>query len=406
MAAHTPLLGSRFADPRVRLTRRRLLGLASSLGCLAMAGPALAQSRAEVALAGLAFAGSEQDIAARFPYSQQYAQAVGTTLHQRLAAAFKASPPANLTIIDQIENLRGREQALAVALVIGSETVVTEQFGALHKLLVLIRGQAMFFDFKSKTVVRSYPLSFAYVDMLDHAPSADETWDRVRVVFEGAGGKPGLLSRFAGSVAQATIAAHVPRLLQVTTAQIAPEALQFLPEYVRSAPDVAQSWLADIVGEAISTRAGVPVIPHAKGYAVGNVMSMRVSDGSVWNLTLPTPDIEIGVELTGLKKIKFNEVAGGATSYVYGAYASLRIEDALKKGMNAALKNGETRVIPASQTYVDDFPHFYDAINGLFTKAALAIDGRGDEKWVKSAAAAKDFGSQLNQAKELIRLCK
>lgn len=371
--------------------------------------PSFAQPPVEVALAGLAYAGSESTISSRFPHSQQYAeslQTAGTPVYQKLSAALKASPPVNLQIVDQIEDLRGREQALAVALVIGSEAVVSEQFGDVHKLMVLIRGQAMFFDFKSMNVVRSYPLSFAYVDLLPHAPNNDEIRTRVRLVYEGTGDKPGLLTRFANSVAQATIPVHVPRFLQVTSAQISPAALEFLPAYVKSEPGAAQAWLADIVSEAISTRVGVPIVPYAKGYAVGNVMSMRVSDGRVWELKLPKPDFEISADLTGLKKIKFNEVTGGATSFVYGAYAQLRIEDVLKKGLNAALKNGQTQVIPASQNYVDDFPHFYDAINGLFTKVALNIDGRGDERWIKSATTSKDIVQQLSQTHELMKQCK
>ncbi|NCT82316.1 MAG: hypothetical protein GXC94_04180 [Comamonadaceae bacterium] len=374
-----------------------------------LAGAALAQQPVEVALAGFAYAGSEQAIAARFPYSQQYVKALetaGAPIFQRLSQSLQAAPPEHLRIVDQIQDLKGRDQALAVALVIGSETVVVEQFGGLHKLLVLIRGQTMFFDFKSMNVVRAYPLSFAYVDALDHAPSADEIRARVKLVYEGVNDKPGLLSRFAASVSKAAIPAQVPRFLQVTAAHLAPEVLEGLPGYLKSEPGAAENWLADIVGEAISTRAGVPIVPFSKGYAVGNVMSMRVSDGTVWELKLPKPDFEIGVDMTGLKKIKFSEVPGGATSFVYGAYAQLRIEDSLKKGLNTALKNGETRVIPASQRYVDDFPHFYDAMNGLFTKLALVVDGRGDEKWIRGAAAAKDIDQQIAKTRELIRQCK
>lgn len=361
-------------------------------------------------MAGLAYAGSESTISARFPYSKQYAAALAADgvplVYQRLLEALQTKPPEHLRIVPKLQELKGRDQALAVAMVIGAETVVTEQFGSLFKLLVLIRGQAMFFDFKSMTVLRTYPLSFAYVDLLNHAPTQEEIQARVKLVYEGANGKPGLLARFASAVAQAAIPAQAPRFVQVTTAQVSPEALEALPSYIKSEPGAAQTWLADIVGEAFSTRMGIPIVPYAKGYAVGNVLSMSVMDGQVWSLKLPTPDFEIGVELTGLKKIKFSEVAGGAASFVYGAYAQLRVEDALKKGLNTALKNGETRVIPASQNYVDDFPHFYDAINGLFTKLALAVDGRGDEKWTKSAVAAKDAERQLSQARELMKQCK
>ena len=66
-----------------------------------------------------------------------------------------------------------------------------------------------------------------------------------------------------------------------------------------------------LVGEALSTRAGVPIVPYAKGYAVGNVMSMRISDGDVYNLKLPKPDYEIGVELSALRKVKYGGAAAG-----------------------------------------------------------------------------------------------
>lgn len=390
-------------------TIRHIMSWCAGVLLIGAAGSAAAQQPVDVALAGFAYAGSESTIAARFPYSQRYVQALeasGTPIFQTLSRSFEAAPPERLRIVPQIQELKGRDQALAVAMVIGSETVVSEQFGGVHKLLVLIRGQAMFFDFKSMNVVRAYPLSFAYVDVLNHAPSDDEIRARVKLVYEGANDKPGLLTRFADSVRKATIPSHVPRFLQVTSAQLAPEVLESLPAYIKADPAAAQTWLADLVSEAISTRAGVPIVPFAKGYAVGNVMSMRVSDGTVWELKLPQPDYTIAVDLTGLKKIKFSEIAGGATSYVYGAYAQLRIEDSLKKGMNTALKNGETRVIPASQKAVDDFPHFYDAINGLFTKVALVVDGRGDDKWIKGAAAAKDIDQQIEKTRELIKQCK
>lgn len=370
---------------------------------------AWAQQPVDVAFAGFAYAGAESGMSARFPYSHRYVRSLeesGTPIFQKLSQALKGANPSALMVVDQIQELKGRDQALAVALVVGSETVVTEQFGQLHKLLVLIRAQAMFFDFKSMNVVRAYPLSFAYVDALDHAPSEDEIRGGVRLVYEGVAGKPGLLARFVDSVAKASIPSYVPRFLQVTSAQIAPDVLNFLPPYIKSESGAAEMWLADIVSEAISTRAEVPVVPYAKGYAVGGVMSMRVSDGAVWDLKLPVPDYEINVELTGLKKIKFSEVPGGATSFVYGAYAQVRMEDALKKGLNTAIKNGETRVVPASQKHVDDFPHFYDAINGLFTKLALVMGGHGDEKWFKGAASAKDAEQQALIVRGIINKCK
>ena len=381
------------------------------LAWLVCSQSAFAQQAPEVAFAGFAYSGSASTMAARFPHSQRYEeelQTAGTSMGQNLRRLLDATPPSHLKIVSQIEALKGRDQALAVALVIGSETVSVEQFGNAHKLMVLIRGQAMFFDFKSMNVLRAYPVSFAYIDLLDHPPTADEVLARVKLVYQGTGDKAGVLARFAQNVAKAQIPPGVPRFLQVTSVQLKPEALEVLPAYIKSEPGAAETWAADLVSDAISTRVGVPIVPYAKGYAIGNVMSMRISDGTVFELKLPQPDYEIKVELSGFRKVKFSEVQGGASSFVYGAYAQMHIEEPLsrKAYLSTALKNGETRVIPASQRHVDDFPHFYDAVNGLFVKLAQAMDGKGDEKWLRSAASAKDIDLQIQSTRELMKQCK
>lgn len=365
----------------------------------------------EVALAGIAYSGSASTIKNRFPYSQQYEEQkknAGTPIHQDIYQAISKMAPENLKITPQIEEIKGRDQALVTALVVGSETISIEQFGQAHKLMVLIRGQAMFFDFKSMNIVRSYPISFAYVDLLDHVPTQAEVLTRVKMVYEGANDKPGLIGRFANTVAKAKMPSQVSRYIQIADVQIKPEALSSLPDYIKSEPGAAETWAADLAGEAISTRAGIPIIPYAKGYAIGNVMSMRISDGEVWELKLPKPDYEISIEFSGFKKVKFSEVEGGATSYVYGAYSGIKINEPLsgKIFLETPLKNGETSVVPASQKYIDDFPHFYNALNLTFVKLAQVLDGRGDEKWVRSAASAKNIDQQISQTKELIKTCK
>lgn len=370
-----------------------------------------AQQPVDVAFAGFAYAGNASTLRARFPYSQQYEEMqkrAGSSIHQQLLKQLQLSPPTHLRIASQIDELKGRDQALAVALVVGNETVSDERFGDLHKLMVLVRGQVMFFDFKSMNVVRTYPLSFAYVDVLDHAATQEEIMARVKLVYEGVNDKPGILGRFLNSVAKAQVPAQVTRYLQVVNVQIGPEAQALIPAFLKTEPGAVETWAADLVGEAISTRIGVPIVPFSKGYAIGNVMSFRVSDGAVWDLKLPKPDYEISVDLTSFKKVKFSEVAGGATTYVYGAYGAIRMIEPLgnKVYLNTALKNGESRVIPASQQYVDDFPHYYDALNGMFVKLAQVIDGKGDEKWLKNAASASGIDQQIVQTRELMKLCK
>ena len=400
----SPFIADSSASPH---TRRDLLKLAA---CAAAFGPIAARAQpAEVALAGLAFSGDAASMAQRFPYSVGYEKALktgGKPAYAMLRDAIAQNPPQQLKLVTQIDELKGRDQAIAVALVIGSETISVEQLAGLHKLFVLIRAQALFFDFKSMSVIRAYPISFAHIDTFDRAPNADEIRARVRGVYEGAAGKPGIFTRFANTLASAVMPSSTSRYLQVSTIAIKPEAVNSIPAYLSGSPTVAETWAADLVGEALSTRAGVPIIPYAKGYAVGNVMSMRISDGDVYNLKLPKPDYEIGVELSAFRKIEYGKSAAGA-SFIYGTYATMKVEEPVsgKVYMNTALKNGEIKLVPVTQTYVDDFPAFYDSINGLFVKLSEALAGKGND-WVKSAAAAPDIDRQIAATRELIKLCK
>lgn len=376
---------------------------------LALGQMAARAQQAEVALAGFAFSGDAASLRARFPYSLGYQaalKAAGKFPGKVLLDATQLAPPEKFKLVPRIDELKGRDQAIAVALVVGSETVSIEEIAGLQKLLVLIRAQALFFDFKSMSVVRSYPISFAQIDVFDRAPSQAEIAERVRGVYEGAGGKPGIFARFASTLSKATLPVQTSRYLGITKIVLKPEATASIPAYLTSTPTVADTWAADLVGEALSTRAGVPIIPFSKGYAIGNVMSVSIADGDVYNLKLPKPDYEISVEFTRLVKREFGKSAAG-TSWIYGLVSSVKIEEPVsgKVYMNAEVKNGETKLVPVTQTYVDDFPAFYDAINGLFVKLSEAL-ASGDTKWVKSAIAAQDIDKQIADTRELIKLCK
>ena len=256
------------------------------------------------------------------------------------------------------------------------------------------------------TVVRAYPISFGYVDNATHDPSQEEILTAVKKVYEGASGKPGIFERFANRLVDATLPTQTTRYLQITSSSVASDVVSLLPDYLKASPAVYQTWFADLVGEAISTRVGVPIIPYIKGYAVGNVMSMQVMDGSVYNLTLPKPDYEIGVTFKGAKKVRYGDSGAGA-AYIYGTYADVQLQEPLTETsyLNASFKNGEVKLVPVSQTYVDDFPAYYDSINGLFHKLADALAGNGNA-WVKEASASPNIERQIAKTKELMNLCK
>lgn len=384
----------------------RALFAAALLAFVAAAG---AQVR-EVTFAGVAYAGAANTIDARFPYSRSFEgalKAAGGSPYLRALEYMRATPARGISVTtNPIEELKGRDQALVVALVLSSETVSKESFGDIRKLFVLLRGQAVFFDFKTMTVVRAYPVSFGYVDNFNRDPTEAEILERLKLVYEGASGKPGIYARFASALANASVPQQTPRFLQVTGVTLAPDVVAGLPDSLKTAPTVYETWAADLVGEAISSRVGVPIVPYSKGQAIGKVMPMKVMDGEVYTLTLPKPDYEITVDLKGLKKVRYSQSAAGS-AFIYGVFADIRIQEPVSGTtyLNTALKNGEVKVVPASQTYVDDFPAYYDSLNAMFVKLADAVAGKGNA-WVKTAAATTDIEAQIAKTKELMNLCK
>lgn len=369
-----------------------------------------AHAQTDVTFAGVAFSGDAASIPQRFQYANWYEQelrAEGESGYGRVLAAMQQAPAQSVTVSTHpIEELKGRDQAVVTALVLTSETVSTERFGEVRKLLILERGQAMFFDFKSMSMLRSYPFSLAYIDNLRRDPTEEDIRERVKMVFEGAGGKPGIYGRYANLLAKATLPSQTPRFLQVTHVAFAPDMVARLPQYLKASDSEYQTWAADVIGEALSSRLDVPLVPFSQGYAVGRVMTMQVSDGDVYNLKLPTPDYEISVDFTGMKKVKLAQTGAGAT-WAYGVLGNVQIAEPLTNTLylGTALKNAEVKVVPASQTEVDDFPAYDDTLRGMFVKLADAVGG-GDAKWVKAAAAAPDIEAQLRKTKDLVNQCK
>lgn len=362
----------------------------------------------EVAYAGIAYSGDHQSIPTRFPYTTRFEETFrkkGTSASAALFQEVLRRPPAALSLVPQIAELKGRDQAVAVALVLSSETVSTEKFGNFYKLFVQLRGQVLFFDFKSMAVVRSYPLNFAYLDVLNHEARPEEIDERVRAVLLGVQDKRGFFARFAEKLQSAALPSGPPRFLQITKVAVAPEALPFMPKSLTDHPMGIETWLADVLAEAISSRTDTPLLPFAKGDAYGKLI-VTVADGAVYELKLPKADYEFALDLTGLKKVKFGDVPAG-TSFIYGAFAGLRLEDPFlpRVYLNAAFKNGETKVVPSSQQTVDDFPAFQDAIRGLFVKFSETLAGT-NTAWLKSATATTDIDKQIVATRELLKSCR
>jgi len=360
-----------------------------------------------ITYAGFAYAGESGNIASRFKFSKLYEaslQGQGTDANSKLRSILQGRHyPFDLNMMGNTE-IKG-DATLVTALTVTGETISDETFGPVHKLLVQIRAQAMIFDFQSKMLLRAYPLSFVYIDELDHTPSDSDIEDRVAKVYEGAQGKDGIFGRYADVLSHATLPRNDGLFVQITNVTIDPEAKPAIPPALSQYRGAAETWIADDLDEALNAYAGVPVIPYAAGYAVGNIMQLQLAN-SDFNIKFPEPNVEISLAITGVKRKEETKNNVG-TSYIYGAYAAVKIipHESAHATLDAQFKNGEIKKVPVTQQYVDDLPAYHDAIDGLFSKLSEVLGGK-ELSWLESASTTPNIKAQMAAARGLLQKCK
>ena len=369
-------------------------------------GPLAAQAQ-QVNLAGFAFAGQAAEAPQRFQYAFKVIEgasaesATGPTAISRLVVARSrgVSNGSFQLTFNSLGSLRDSDQALVAALVLTGETVFVENFGEYHKVFVNLRGDALIFDYKSKTVVRSYPISTILLDAPPLPPTQAQLEAHVSRLLVG-GEETSLVGQFVRLLSTATLPAPGKKTVQVRTAEINDNVLALLPAALRD-PGLARSLLIDAFESSLSAKTGAPLIPSRVTHSTG-VMHVRFEDMYNYELKVPEGDYVFDINLKRLAKIKHSSNNVG-TSYIFGAYVDLEFSEPLigLKFFSSELKNGETAVVLKGRQEADDFPAYEDAIRGLFRKFGEAVS-KSDLKWLRSASAAPDVDVQIRKTKEVI----
>ncbi len=367
-------------------------------------------SAADITVAGFSFAGDFKTAKERFPYSYAVFQEFNKggserSLSFQILDRMKGvkNPSMEFSTLDAMVNLKN-DQALMSVLVLTGETVSTEGFGTYYKTFVNLRGDVLLFDYKSKNVVRSYPISVVMFDATNAAPSAQEITGFVKNLIVRDDGN-GLITQFTRRMSTATLPSPSTRNIQIKRSEITPEALAFMPEGLRKDPKMVEGMLADAFASILAAKVGVSLLPTSIGHTLGT-MSLRLENGDDIVLKIGEGDYLFDIKLNKFAKIKSGENNLGS-SYVFGAYAAIHFYEPTQNTqfIRTDLKNGEVKVFPAGQLSGEDFPSYEAAIRGLYLKFADALQG-GDLKWINTAASAKDINQQIEVTRNLIKASK
>lgn len=366
----------------------------------------------EVAIGGFAFAGDFKSAPERFPLTfpifQKAAKEKSKTFSIEIIERMRSvkNPGIEFNLGEKQVNLKQSDRALMAVLMLTGETTSTENFGSYYKTFVSLRGDALIFDYKNQTVVRSYPLSVVLFDATESAPTKEQLAGFVDDLLRRHDGR-GLVTQFARRMEAADVSQKMIKTVQIRKVSIDDGALALMPQGLRNDKTSIESIVADGFSSILSAKTRVSLLPRSIGHAIGGVMSMRLENGDDYKLKVGEGDYVFDLNLKKLAKIKAAE-SNVSTTYVYGAYVDIDfLEPALGTAyLSTSLKNGETAIIPAGQISNDDFPAYQDALRGLFLKLSDVLSGNGDMKWLKTATSGKDIESQITSSRTIIGECK
>ncbi|HEX6637345.1 MAG TPA: hypothetical protein VF033_06795 [Steroidobacteraceae bacterium] len=364
----------------------------------------------DVYFAGFAWLGDAATLDANYPYSRSLNERNGSgvaPLDAAVAGRLRGANFKSFTLkFDELGSLGpDSPSTLALAFVLDRETVSVETIGETRKIIVELSGQALFFDFRESAVVAAFPVVNQYRHVKDSAVTSDDIATIVRRMYFGNEGV-GVLDDFVSTLQAANLNPNVTRRVQVTEVRYTPALGELLPAHFARDDRGFKNAVAQAFSKYLSSGQGIPVLPYSVGQAIGNRMAGRFSDGRVFDLKIPEPDYAISLDLRNLRKVEF-ERTPAVTTFVYGAYLHVRAAEPLSNTvfLDATLKNGASKVVPASQATVDDWPAYQEALLALMEKFSNALR-KPDAAWASRHSDDANVLKQMKTLQKVLQSCR
>jgi hypothetical protein len=368
-----------------------------------------AQDRArELLIAGFAFSGDNATKENRFPYTatiDRELNAEKTSLTREVTKRAAGINNPNLKIVSgKSFRTNNSDDTLNVVLVLTGETILLENYGNYWKVFVNLRGDALIFNYKEKSVVRTYPLNLAIFDAVEGQNKP--TFTQIKNLIKSnilTSNKEGLVSQFESKVSIAKIENKAKRnTFQINSVEVKPEAEKEFPPELKNSQALMKDIVADSLASELTSQTNINLIPPKYNSAI-QAMTIQLDDISQQiELKVGEADFLINVSINKLAKVK-QQQTNTELSVLYGANTSIQLiqPDSNTTYLDATLRNGAVSINPLNKVSTDDFPAYYDVINSLFKKFATAIKTK-EYTWVKFSSGNDKTAEQMEAVSNLI----
>lgn len=358
--------------------------------------------------AGFAYTADQSAVKASTPRTAAVLEARGLpTLNKALWARLSVQKPTQLELIDQpLAMLDGTTSATVLAAALDRELISVEPIGNQYKVLVEVALQALFFDFRERQVVASYPITLQRIDVQDYRPDSDDV-DAIIADLLYGNAATSLPQVLAATLNPAKLPDASVRRLQVGEVTLSDAARAKLPD--PALEPVLRATLAHELSKAVSSNTGIGLLPPATGQAIGGAMAARFADGKVYQLKIPEADYVIKLKLDAMKHGVINETPAVKTM-LFGAFFNVSVVEPFsgKVFFDQPLRKGATKVVPVTQWQVDQWSASYETVLAGLDAFAGAAARRADSRaWLdEQKPGGKPLQQQTQALQELIKSCR
>lgn len=356
----------------------------------------------QVVFAGVAYTGASDDASRSLPTVHAAIKNRLPAINKQLWDALAANPPVNFELAPAavLAALDGSSSSIVMAIALDRETISSERIGSQYKLLFELAGQVLFFDFRERQVLFTYPVTLQKIVALPRQPTKS---DIAAIASEMAMGSSAtsLSTVVPKELTTLTLPSPSSRRIQVTAVRLAPELEGKIPPSLMDPKLIGHEFT-----KVLASTLRLPMLPHAQGQAIGGAMAMRLADGKAYMLKIPEADYRVTLDVRDFRQKTLSETPAFRRQ-LYGAFFHLRVEEPLSSAVyfDQSLRQGNTTDIPASQENVDSGAAYYETLIAGFSSLSQAING-GARAWAGEQTGGREFSKQLKSLKELVAKCR
>jgi len=281
---------------------------------------------------------------------------------------------------------RREDTPLVLALALTDEKVLRDEFNDFHKLVIQLGFEMLILNFKEQEVVCSQPICIEFIDASKEPFDEAAVRERMKKMIGGADSQ-----LFAAVLAKADRIQPFSKnqaTLQVRRVGIGEKALPFLPELLRQSTNAYAQTVAQQFGSLLTSKAGVALLPYAKD-GLNTKMALVFSDASAVQFKIPDPTFAVDLDVKGFKKV-LDKSTDAESLWIYGAFLGIHVcePEFNLVYLDVPVKYGVSKVVPATQKSVDEFPVVSEALKGAFVSAIeqMQKDKNTNEKVLKKCA--------------------